>query len=266
MTKISIFVQARMGSTRLPQKILLPLGEKAVLCHLLDRLQYVTKATHRAILIPRGPKNNILVQFLKKNYPKLDRFRGAEQDVLSRYYKAAKQFESDIIIRLTSDCPLLDPSIIDATINLFLKTPNCHYASNSLHRTFPRGMDVEVFSFQALEKAFLEAKDPSEREHVTLYIYRRPEQFTLASLVSSIDLSSLRLTVDEPQDLVTIQEVYERLISTGAVSSLKDIHTLYQERPELFTLNSRVQQKPVFIDHQAKEAIERTPQTIYKTT
>lgn len=263
MTKISILVQARMGSTRLPQKILLPLGEKAVLCHLLDRLAYVTKANHRAIVIPRGPKNNVLAQFLKEKYPALDRFRGSEQDVLSRYYKAATLFGSDIIIRLTSDCPLLDPAIIDATIDLFLKTPNCHYASNSLHRTFPRGMDVEVFSFQALETAFLQAKDPSEREHVTLYMYRRPELFQLASLVSSVDLSSLRLTLDEPQDLVTIQEVYERLVSTGAVSSLKDIHKLYKERPELFTLNSRVQQKPVFVDHQAKEAIEHVPQTTY---
>lgn len=266
MNKISIFVQARMGSTRLPQKIVLPLGGKEVLSHLIDRLAYVTKANHQAILIPKSLKNNELAHFLQTHHPKIARFRGAEFDVLSRYYRAAKQFKSDVIVRLTSDCPLLDPAIIDATIELFLKTPGCQYASNSLHRTFPRGMDVEVFSFEALEKTFLQAKAQDEREHVTLYIYRHPELFKLASLVSSIDLSSLRLTLDEPQDLLTLREVYERLTPSKEVSSLQDIYNLYKERPELFSLNSRVQQKPVHIEHAIKEALDKTLSEVYPVT
>lgn len=263
MKRISILVQARMSSTRLPGKVLLPLGKKTVLAHLLDRLNYVKNANHKAVVLPSAPQNDILAQFLETNYPQVEYFRGSEEDVLSRYFEAAKLFGSDIIIRLTSDCPLIDPAIIDAAIDLFLSTPNCSYVSNSIHKTFPRGMDVEVFSFEALQEAFTKATDSAEREHVTLYLYRRPEIFRLASLVSSQDLSSLRLTVDEPQDLMTVREVYERLASTGPVSSLQDIQTLYENRPELFTLNSRVQQKPVFIKHETKEALKNIPQTTF---
>lgn len=261
-SRISLFVQARMGSTRLPGKVLLPLGKKCVLAHLIDRLLLVQKANHLAILMPEGKKSDPLDLFLRTTYPHIDRFFGDEEDVLSRYYHAACHFHSDTIVRITSDCPLLDPKVADETIDLFFSTPGCEYASNSIKRTFPRGCDVEVFSFQALERAFHEAIDLLEREHVTLYLYRHPERFRLASLISSVDLSHLRITLDEPDDLQALVEIEKRL-SGDSTSSLKDLFTLYQKEPELFQINKMVRQKPVPLSSNVQPLFEKVPTKTY---
>lgn len=261
--KISLFIQARMGSTRLPGKVLKPIGGKPVIRHLLDRLRFVQEADQIAVLLPATPNDDVLAEYLS-SISTIDIFRGSEENVLARFYYAAQTFQSDIIVRITADCPFIDPQIVDATIKLFLQTKNCSYASNTIHRSFPRGLDVEVFSFQALKTAFEKAKDPAEKEHVTLYIYRHPEFFSLASLVNPINVSFLRLTVDEPIDLSTLQTLHIELCKEPLpIFHLKQIIDLYHKQPSLFLPNQDVEQKTVLISKEVAEALQKIPQTSF---
>jgi spore coat polysaccharide biosynthesis protein SpsF len=257
--KISLFIQARMSSTRLPGKVLLPLGEKPLIQHSIERLSLVQRANHTALLIPNGPNDDILANYAT-DHLQVDLFRDSEEDVLSRFYHAAQAFHSNIIVRITADCPFIDAKLVDAAIDLFLSIKNCSYASI---KNFPRGFDVEVFSFEALKEAFEKAEDPAEREHVTLYIYRHPEIFPLAFLRCPYDLSSLRLTVDEPDDLLTVRTIYEK-VKEKPTFGFKEIFDLSIKQPELFLFNSHVKQKPVFLSEMAQEGIKKAPHVVYR--
>jgi len=164
--------------------------------------------------------------------------------VLSRYYGAAGKFKSDLIVRITSDCPLIDPKIVDLVIEKFLNS-GADYTSNILKRTFPRGMDTEVFSFEILEKAHKEAKEKYQREHVTPYIYEQPEFFKLQIIKAEGKLkrSDLRLTVDTKEDLELIREIYKRLYKNGKIFYLQEIIDLLEKYPQLLQINSNIQQK-----------------------
>jgi spore coat polysaccharide biosynthesis protein SpsF len=135
-------------------------------------------------------------------------FRGSEGDVLSRYFGAAQAFDADLVVRLTGDCPLLDGAVIDEVVRVFQENKSMDYVSNTLERTYPRGLDTEVFARDALVRAHLEARLPYEREHVTPYIYRHPELFSLRNVAHSSDLSAYRLTVDEAADLTVVRQIY----------------------------------------------------------
>lgn len=259
MKKTSIFIQARMGSSRLPGKVLMPLGDKALISHHLKRLLHATLAHHRVVVMPETKDNDMLCDFLRKNHPEVDLFFGPEEDVLTRFYRAAESFSSDVIVRTTADCPFIDPSVVDATIRLFQTTSTCSYASNTLHRSFPRGLDVEVFSFSALSEAFHQACDQAEREHVTLYMYRRAEAFTLASLVLPVDYSFLRLTIDERQDLEMARRLYAQLSS----DDMREIIAVYYRQPEIFLINQDVHQKSVMLSDEARRAIALIPKHVY---
>jgi spore coat polysaccharide biosynthesis protein SpsF len=168
-------------------------------------------------------------------------FRGLETDVLDRYYQAAKAFFADIIVRITSDCPLIDPEIIDIVIRAFLDN-RVDYASNTLTSTYPRGLDVEVFSFLALEKAWQEASADYERVHVTPYLYQHPEIFRLLSIASEEDSSCYRLTVDTQEDLDLIRIIYE-IIDKDDDFSWRDALVLLMAKPEIAKINSHICQK-----------------------
>lgn len=242
--RIIIIVQARMGSTRLPGKILKEVLQKPLLSYEIERLKQVKNAQEVIIATTTNQLDQAVIDLCQKEG--MGVFRGSEEDVLGRYYEAAVLTKADVIVRITADCPLIDPRIIDKAIALFLDTKSDYdYLSNAQERTYPRGMDVEVFSRKALEKAYDEAHLPEEREHVTLYLYRHPEKFHIGSFKRNLDASSYRLTVDTAEDFALIKIVLEQLYPQNPHFSLEEILKLLENHPEWYALNRHVQQKGV---------------------
>lgn len=229
-------VQARMGSTRLPGKVMKKILGRPMLAHLIERLKksevievIVIATTNRAIDKP--------ILTLAKSYA-VEGFTGNEEDVLDRYYQAAKRFRLDPIARITADCPLIDIKITDAAIKYYLSNKNkFDYVTSA--KGYPEGLDAEVFSFAALEKSWRQAKKPSEREHVTPYIWNHPEIFRLGNLKWKLkgNFSRLHLSVDEKQDLRFAREVYKRLYRKGKIFYMEDILNLLKKEPGLSKIN-----------------------------
>lgn len=172
-------------------------------------------------------------------------FRGDENDVLDRYYRPAEHFAADLVVRITSDCPMIDPAVINQVIQEYLdRQPGVDYASNiNPRRTYPRGLDTEVFGFELLAQAWREAKEQSWREHVTPFMYRQPERFRLHCVVNDTDYSALRLTVDTPEDLELVRRVYEEF-GNDRFSWLEAVELL-DKHPDWLELNRHVEQKAV---------------------
>lgn len=166
----------------------------------------------------------------------VDCFRGSLNDVLDRYYRAAERYRANVVVRLTGDCPLIDPDVIDDAVHVY-QQGQADYASNTLAPTYPDGLDVEVFSTKALECAWREATLPSEREHVTPFIYKHSERFRLAELRGDRDLSALRWTVDTPADYEFVSRVYEALYPANPDFRLTDVLALLEREPHLHELN-----------------------------
>lgn len=238
--KATAIIQARIGSTRLPKKIFLPLSGKPILWHVYQRVKKSKLIDDVVIATTDLPEDDLVEKFCIEN--KINYFRGSSDDVLSRYYFTAKNFQSDIIVRITSDCPLIDSNVIDEIIKLFI-SENADYASNVLERTFPRGYDTEVFSFSVLEKTFFEAKEKFEREHVTPFIYNHPEIFKLVSYKINKDYSSLRLTIDTQEDYNLIKIIYDSLFDSNNFFNLDDVINFLNKNPELIKINQHIEQK-----------------------
>lgn len=231
-----------MGSSRLPGKVMSNIDGKPMLWHVINRLRKAKKIGEIILAIPDTEENDVLEKFAKENNVKY--FRGSEKDVLSRYYCAAKKFKIDMILRITSDCPLVDPELADLLIEKHLNS-GADYTSNVQKRTFPRGLDMEVFNFEALEKAHKKAGENYQREHVTPYIYEHPEIFNLRSVGAEGKLKNpdLRLTVDMKEDLELVREVYKRLNKPEEIFGTEKIIDLFSEKPELAEINKDVRQK-----------------------
>ena len=240
--KILVIIQARMDSTRLSGKVLMNIEGKPMLWHVINRLKFSKKLDDVILAIPDTKESDILEEFAKEN--KIKYFRGSKENVLSRYYKSAKEFKCGIIVRVTSDDPLVDPKILDTIIEKHLSR-KADYTSNNLKRTFPLGLDIEVFNFHVLERAYKEAKEDYQREHVTPYIYEHPEIFKIAYVENEEDLSSFRWTVDEIKDLEFVREIYKRLYKKGEIFLMDDIITLLKQCPELMDINKDVKQKAI---------------------
>jgi len=240
--KITAIIQARMTSTRLPKKVLMSIEGKPMLWHVINRLKFSKEINKIILTIPNTRENDILEKFAKDN--KLKYFRGDEEDVLSRYYKTAKKFKSSIVLRVTSDNPLIDSKIVDELIKKHLSN-RADYTSNNLKKTFPRGLSIEVFNFNVLEKAFREAKEDYQREHVTSYIYEHPEIFELQNIEAKGKLRrpDLRLTVDTKEDLKLIREIYRYLYNPGKIFYTEEIINLLNSHPELVQINKNIKQK-----------------------
>ena len=172
-------------------------------------------------------------------------YRGSQDDVLDRYCRAAKEHRADVVVRITSDCPVIDPDVIDQAVNEFLRLqPDCDYVSNSEPpRPFPRGLDVEVLHFSVLERARQEARDAAFREHVTLYIYRHPEKFRIVPVLADRDYSDCRWTVDTPEDFALVQKLYEHFGHDRF--GWRDILAVLAVHPEWSAINRRIVQKTV---------------------
>jgi len=211
--KVLIIVQARMGSSRLPGKVLKKINGATVIEILLSRLAKIKSNKKIVVATSTRPENDILEQHLK--YLGIPCERGSENDVLGRYHQVSMKYSSDAIIRITGDCPLIDPKLIDQVIT-FTIDRKLDYGSNMLIENYPDGQDIEVFTFKALEKAHQSAQLDSEKEHVTPYIIKRStfrggNQFKAENFPSSIDYSGVRMTVDEPQDYLTIKTLVKEL-------------------------------------------------------
>ncbi len=240
--KTVIIVQARMTSTRLPGKILREVLGRPLLAYQIDRLRRVREAHEVVIATTTNATDEPVVDFCAGNG--IQAFRGSEDDVLSRYYGAALEHGATTVVRVTSDCPMIDPAVIDRVIAEFASAdPAIDYASNTLTRTYPRGLDCEVFSLAALTAAHFEAVDAPEREHVTPFLYHHPERFNLLNIAHNVDLSRLRWTVDTPEDFHLIRLMLEHLYVRKPDFALEDCLRMLAEHPEWTAINAHVEQK-----------------------
>ena len=243
--KVVCIIQARMGSTRLPGKVMLDLCGKTVLGHVIERVKKVENIDEIVIATTTKEEDILIIEEALKYGVKI--FRGSEEDVLSRYYYAAKDNEADMVVRITSDCPLIDPEITQKIIDYYLKNKDSFdYVSNTLERTFPRGLDTEVFSFKALEKAFNETILQRDREHVTPYIWDNPNMFSLGCYKNDVDCSYLRWTLDTKDDFELIGRIYLYLYPLKKDDfGIEDILFLYEKDRELLHINNKIKQKEV---------------------
>jgi spore coat polysaccharide biosynthesis protein SpsF len=236
MTTTAI-LQARMGSTRLPGKMTLPIiDDKGALELMVERVSQ-SKTLNRVIVATTvSPEDDALVVVCERIG--VPTFRGDPTDVLDRYYQCARTHaRNDVLVRLTGDCPLHDASVIDQVVTYFLSA-RYDYAANTHPPTFPDGLDTEVFTYSALERAWSKATLLSEREHVTYYIYTHPEEFRIGNLANAVDLSAHRWTLDEPADLLFIRRVYTELKMLGHTFGMHDVLDLLRRRPDFLELNS----------------------------
>jgi spore coat polysaccharide biosynthesis protein SpsF len=241
--KTTAIIQARMGSTRLPGKILKDLMGKTVLRHVIERVGQSKCIDEIVIATTTLQSDDMVVNEAVKCGVKY--FRGSEEDVLARYYLAAKENEADIVVRITSDCPLIDPIVIDKVI-VFFKEQKVYdivsnASSNLRERTYPRGLDTEVFSFDALENAYKKANMQYQREHVTPYIYENSS--LIYYIKNKIDYSMHRWTLDTEEDFMLIKELYYHLYQNKHNFYLQDIIRLFKLYPELIQINAHIEQK-----------------------
>lgn len=240
---ITAIIQARLGSTRFPGKVLEYFSGNTLLGHIIERLKY-SKHIRRIIVATTESKgDDILVDYLLKN--NIDYFRGSENDVLDRFYKASVKFNSEYILRVTSDDPFKDPKIIDDVIELFLNQ-NLDFAYNNNPVSFPEGLDVEVFTFDALKRAQINAKNEFEREHITQYFYKNPHLFLQNNLKNEINYSNLRWTLDTYEDLKFTKEVYKRLYNNNKMFYFEDILKLLDNEPEIRLINANVKRSYLY--------------------
>ncbi|MDT8903906.1 cytidylyltransferase domain-containing protein [Anaeroselena agilis] len=242
--KTVIISQARMTSTRLPGKILKEVLGKPLLEYQLERLRRVANADAVVIATTVNPADDPVAELCGRLGAPC--FRGPENDVLARYYHAAREHGADTVVRVTSDCPLIDPAVVAAVIGKFKREPRqFDYVANVLVRTYPRGMDTEVFSMQALAEAHREATLPAHREHVTPFIHSQPARYRLSNVENDTDCSRYRWTVDTPEDFDLISKIIAAVWPARPEFTLADCLTAYRDHPEWLAINSHIEQKKV---------------------
>jgi spore coat polysaccharide biosynthesis protein SpsF len=235
-------VQARMGSSRLPGKVLMDLGGKTVLSRVVQRLQRTPHMNEIVVATSEMASDDPLVE--RCAALSVQCFRGSEHDVLDRFYGAARAHHADAVVRITADCPLIDPTLVAETMRVF-ESERADYASNSIERTYPRGLDAEVCTMQALSSAWENARQPYEREHVTPYLYEHPERFRIASVVGAVDYSQYRWTLDTEEDLALLRAIYQAFDNQDNFP-WQDVIALMEREPQLAEMNCNVTQKSLY--------------------
>jgi spore coat polysaccharide biosynthesis protein SpsF len=240
--RVVAIIQARMGSSRLPGKVLADLAGQPVLARVVNRSLMAETLDEVVVATTTRPADDVIVHLCQeRNWPY---FRGSEEDVLDRYYRAALAFQAGAVVRITSDCPLIEPEIIDKVVKEFLSYyPEFEDVNNYFERTFPRGLDVETVSFETLERAWREDHNPAWREHVTTYIFRHPEKFSIRCITNEKDYSDMRWTVDTVEDLTFIRKIYDHF--RDSAFTWKDVLRLLEAHPEWLEINRHIQQKVV---------------------
>lgn len=239
-TGVLAIVQARMTSTRLPGKVLREVLGKPLLAFQLERMRRARSLDRIVIATTTNASDDPIAAFCAREG--CDLVRGPEQDVLARYAQAAQAFPAATVVRMTSDCPLIEPALIDLAVDRFAQA-RCDYLSNMLQPTWPYGLAVEVFTREALMAAAAEAQDPREREHVTPFLYWRPERFRLESLTTSPDLSQHRWTVDTPEDFELVRLILEALYPQRPEFGTADVLAVLEAHPDWVKINAHVAQR-----------------------
>ena len=238
--KVVIVVQARMSSSRLPGKVLLPILGKSLLYRMIERLQMIRHEATIVIATSDSEQDDI-IQTEAENIG-VPCFRGSLTNCLDRHYQAGKQYNADVVIKIPSDCPLIDPRIVDEVLDYYFAHPGEYDFVNNLHpATFPDGNDVEIMTMACIEKAWREASRPLELEHTTPYIWENPDKFRIANITWSAgkDYSmSHRFTIDYPGDYQFIKRVYEELYPQKPNFSCDDILALLEAKPEIYQINA----------------------------
>lgn len=239
--KVVIMIQARRGSSRLPDKVLLPVLGKPILSRMIERVLRSRYSEHLTLVTTTDSQDDVIEEVGVISGVQV--YRGHPTDLLDRHYQAARHLVADAVVKIPSDCPLIDPSIIDRVIGYFKQHfDQFDYVSNLHPATYPDGNDVEIMSFTALERAWHEASRPLEREHTTPYIWENPDRFRIGNVLwdSDIDLSmSHRWTIDYWEDYLLIRSIFEKLYPNNSHFSLDHILRLIEEQPELMQINEK---------------------------
>lgn len=233
--KTVAIVQARMGSTRLPGKVLMPLAGKPVLAHVVERLSYCRTLSEIVVATTVDASDDLVAAFCASSKIPCD--RGSRDDVLDRYYHAARKYGADVVVRITADCPAIDPTIVDEVVTSFLAGTYDYFG---LAGEFPDGLDCTVFLVAALERAWKEAKLKSEREHVGTYVEKHPDIFKVGRLMKFSGLGHHRWTLDEPRDYAFLQEIFGRLYREGLPFLTSDVLALLEKEPGLMAINGNI--------------------------
>lgn len=232
---ITAIIQARLSSKRLPKKLIMKIAQKTLLENLFSQLSYSQQIEKKIIATTTDPIDDEIEKIA--NSINLRCFRGNPQNVLDRYYKCAKLFDSKTIVRISGDAPLIDPKIVDKTIEYYKKN-NFDYVSNFFRRTFPIGTEVEIFSFKTLEKCWKNAQKPYEKEHVTPFIYEHPELFNIGYIENSENLSHLHWTVDTIEDFNLVKSISQKIKNRPIL--MNQILDLLQNEPDLVKINESI--------------------------
>ncbi len=257
--RVAAIIQGRMGSSRLPGKILADIAGQPMLQRVFIRTSRAATVTETVFATTTDSTDNPVAEYC--DYSGIPFTRGSLYDVLDRYYQAAKEFKADIVVRITADCPVIDSALIDDVVNMVIGNWGFDFAANRLpppfHRTFPIGLDTEVCTFAALERAWKEATEPQQREHVMPYFYEgvelvtenrslqtgiSPRGFKVALLHHTTDFGDYRWTVDTPEDLEFMRQVYSRFDDRDDFS-WKDVLDLVHNEPSLMEINANVKHK-----------------------
>jgi spore coat polysaccharide biosynthesis protein SpsF len=241
--RVVAIVQARMGSTRLPGKIMMELAGEPVLVRCINRIHRAQKLDEVVIATTIKPADDIVVRWCAQHGWSC--FRGSEEDVLDRYYRAAVKYKADVIVRITSDCPLIEPEIVDLVVQEFLeRQPEADYVSNCFpQRSYPRGLDTEVMRQDVLGRVWREDQNPAWREHVTTYIQRNLDSFSIHDVVNETDYSHMRWTLDTPEDLTFLCHIYDHF--GHDLFSWREVLGLLEQNPGWLEINRHVPQKVV---------------------
>lgn len=236
-------IQARRGSTRLPDKIFLNLSQKPLIEHVVLRLKKSKQINEIVIATTTNPKDDYIEEWGKANGEKI--FRGSEENVLERYYKAAAKFKADIVVRVTADDPFKDYRIIDQAVEI-IKEKKIEFVCNNNPASFPEGLDVEVLTYEALKTSYKNALSDYEKEHVTQYIHKNPNEFKIFNIENSKNLSQHRWTIDTVKDYEFAKAIYSKLYKKDKVFLTEEIYQLLESSPELLQINQEVKRSDMY--------------------
>lgn len=241
--KVTAIIQARMGSARLPGKVMMDIAGKPMLGHIVERLEKCRRLDEIIIATSDLPEDKVLLKFAKDKGYAIS--TGSVHDVLLRYLKVAGEAKTDYVVRICADCPLIDPEVVDEIIKKHLGSKNVDYTSNCIKRTFPIGLDTEIFHTEVLEKEARLAKEGYHREHVTIFIREHPEIFVLQNVEAKgiLRKPDFRLTVDTIEDMQLIRQIYSELYNGRDIVDMKEVIRLFERKPELAKINEYITQK-----------------------
>jgi spore coat polysaccharide biosynthesis protein SpsF len=249
---IAAFIQARMSATRFPGKVLKPILGRPMLELEIERVQLCDTIDRVIVVTSTCSDDQKIVDLCKRL--NVDVFCGNLENVLDRFYQAARKFKPDHIVRITGDCPLIDPKVVDSMIRLYLDK-KCDYGTNCVPPTYPDGLDAEIFTIEALTQAHREAVLPSHLEHISPFFEGQPERFKTVNLANSVDLSALRWTVDEPQDFEFVKKIFETLYPSKPLFGMKDILSVLEKNPQWAVFNKQFTRNEGLLKSKEKDKV-----------